>query len=78
MKTAISVPDPVFRQAERYARKSRKSRSQIYSEAMAEYLARHTPDVVTEAMNLVCDLLGESETEFVGAASRQILERSTW
>ena len=78
MKTAISVPDPVFRQAERFAKKSRKSRSQLYSEAMAEYLARHTPDSVTEAMNSAWDLLGETDSEFVGAASRRVLERTTW
>ncbi|HPS77196.1 MAG TPA: hypothetical protein PLS53_03470 [Thermoanaerobaculaceae bacterium] len=53
MKAAISIPDSIFREAERFARESRKSRSQLFSEAVAEYLARHTPDAVTEAMNRV-------------------------
>lgn len=75
MKTAISVPDPVFREAEQYARRARKSRSQVYSEAMAEYLARHVPDAITVAMNEVCDRLGEDPDEFLRAASRRVLRR---
>src|SRR4051812_18924866 len=50
MKTAVSLPDRVYREAEGYARRTRKSRSQLYAEALAEYLARHAPDEVTEAM----------------------------
>ena len=55
MKTAISLPDRVFREADRHARRTGKSRSQLYAEALAEYLARHAPDAVTDAMNQVCD-----------------------
>ena len=62
MKTAISIPDDVFEQAERFARHARRSRSQVYSEAIREYVARHSPDAVTEAMNRVCD---EIETAHV-------------
>src|SRR5262245_42454497 len=54
MKTAISIPDPIFREAERLARRLKKSRSQLYAEAMADYLRRHDPDAVTEALNRVC------------------------
>jgi len=38
MKVAISLPDPLFRAAETLARKLRKSRSQLYAEALAEYV----------------------------------------
>jgi hypothetical protein len=78
MKTAISVPDSVFQEAERYARRSRKSRSQLFSEAVSEYLARHAPDAVTAAMDQVCDALGGASDEFAGAAARRTLERSEW
>ena len=78
MKTAISVPDRVFRRAEQYARRARKSRSQVYSEAVAEYLARHAPDAVTEAMNDVCAQLGDQRDDFVMAASRRVLGREQW
>lgn len=78
MKTAISIPDDVFRAAERHARRARKSRSQLYAEALSEYLARHAPDEVTEAMNKVVAELNEPIDPFVAAAARRILERSEW
>ena len=79
MKIAVSIPDDVFRGAERLATRNKKSRSQLYSEALREYLARHTPDEVTEAMNLVCDQLGEDLLDpFVSRAGQRILESSEW
>lgn len=78
MKTAVSIPDVVFEKAERWARRMKKSRSEVYSRALDEYLARHAPDHVTEAMNQVCAELGTEPDRFVAAASRRILERSEW
>jgi antitoxin MazE6 len=78
MKTAISLPDPIFRAAEQHARRARKSRSQLYAEALAEYLARHAPDEVTAAMNRVVDALGPCQGTFVAAAAQRVLERSEW
>ena len=78
MKTAVSLPNDVFRAAERHARRARKSRSQLYAEALSEYLSRHAPDEVTEAMNHVIDQLKEPTDPFVTAAARRILKRSEW
>ena len=78
MKTAISIPDNVFDEAERLARRMRKSRSQLYKHALTEYVARHTPDQVTEAMDRVCAKLGQPTDSFVSTASRCIFERSAW
>lgn len=78
MKTAISVPDPIFREAEELARRLAKTRSQLYSEAMAEFLTRHDPDTVTERLNAVLDSLPEEEDLFVKATSRKTLERVEW
>lgn len=78
MKTAISVPDKIFREAERYARHAKKSRSALYSEAMAEYLARHAPDSVTDALNKVCRELDPRADEFSRVAGRRILARTPW
>lgn len=33
VKTAITLPDRIFRAAERHARRARKSRSQLYADA---------------------------------------------
>lgn len=78
MKTAISIPDTVFREAERFARRTRKSHSQLYAQAIAEYLARHLPDAITEAMDAVCDRLGTDSDGFASAAARKTLEKQTW
>lgn len=78
MKTAVSVPDDVFAKAERLARRMKKSRSELFSNALVEYIARHAPDHVTETMNQVCDEIGGDADPFVAAASRRILERAEW
>jgi hypothetical protein len=78
MKTAVSLPDRVFKEAERCARRLRKSRSQLYAEAIAEYLARYAPDDVTESMNVVCDRLGQADSEFAAAAARRLLKKESW
>lgn len=78
MKTAVSIPDDVFQGAERLARRTRKSRSKLFSDALKEYVARHAPEEVTDAMNRVCVDLGESKDPFVSSAARRILERSEW
>jgi metal-responsive CopG/Arc/MetJ family transcriptional regulator len=51
MKTAVSVPDDLFQQAETAARRLRVSRSRLYSTALAEYLSRRQADAVTERLN---------------------------
>ncbi len=81
MKTAISIPNNVFAEAERLARHMKKSRSELYSLALAEYVARHAPEYVTEAMDRVCaeaSEAGQGETGFVLAAARPILEQNEW
>ena len=80
MKTAVSLPDRVYREAEGYAKRTRKSRSQLYAEALVEYLARHDPDEVTEAMNVVVDELGDATPAdaFVQGAARRMLRSVEW
>ena len=78
MKTAISIPDEIFKGAERLARRTNKSRSHIFSEAVKEYLARHSPEEVTEAMDRVCLELRETKDEFVSIAAGRVLQRSEW
>jgi len=53
MKTAISIPDKVFRSAERFAQVSNMSRSQLYARAVAEYVEKHRHRRITEALNEV-------------------------
>jgi len=78
MKTAISLPKDVFEKAERLALKARKSRSQIYCEALREYVARHSPDDVTDALNRTMEQIGQTEDKFVTLASARALARVKW
>jgi len=68
----------VFEGAERLARRTKKSRSRLYGDALKEYLAGHAPDEVSEAMNRACAEVGEARDPFVSAAARRMLERSAW
>jgi len=78
MKTAVSIPDDLFQRAELLARRTATSRSALYARALAEYVARHGPDQVTDAMNRACADLGLGPDAFTATASRRILERSEW
>jgi metal-responsive CopG/Arc/MetJ family transcriptional regulator len=51
MKTAISIPDPVFEAAERLAQRLGKSRSELYTTAIRDYLKEHRDEDVTERLN---------------------------
>ncbi len=78
MKTAVSIPDRIFEQVERLARRAGRSRSEVFSAALAEYVARHAPDEVTEAMDRVCAEVGDQADAFVSAGARQVLEHTEW
>lgn len=78
MKTAISIPDAVFTAADRLAKRTKRSRSQLYAEAMAEYLNRHAPDEITKELNLALDKITEPADPFVSAASLKVLGHETW
>ena len=53
MKTAISIPDNIFKTAERFARERQLSRSALFTEAVAEFLTHHRHEGVTEELNRV-------------------------
>lgn len=78
MKTAVSLPDHLFQEAEQHARRTQKSRSQLYAEALEEYLARHAPDEVTERMNRAVAQVAAEHDRFPTTAARRVLERSEW
>jgi hypothetical protein len=78
MKTAVSVPDDVFERADRLAREAGRSRSDVYSAALREYVARHAPDEVTEALDSLVGEIGEGFDPFVAEAARRSLVATEW
>ena len=53
MKTAISIPNPIFEAAEQLAKELGMSRSELYTTAIAAYVEAYSSDDVTEALNRV-------------------------
>jgi metal-responsive CopG/Arc/MetJ family transcriptional regulator len=41
MKTAVSIPDPLYKRSEQFARRLKISRSELYARALQAYVRRH-------------------------------------
>jgi len=53
VKTAISLPDPLFEEADRVAARLGLSRSELYARAIAMFVREQSGDAITEAINRV-------------------------
>lgn len=78
MKIVVSISNDLFEMAERLARRTRKSRSRLFSDALREYVARRSPDKITESMNQALAEIGQERDQFIATASRRRLERVEW
>ena len=78
MKTAVSIPDVLFQRADELAHRTGKSRSQLYQEALVEYLDRRAPSAITAALNSVVDEVGTGVDEWTAEAGRRVLESTEW
>jgi metal-responsive CopG/Arc/MetJ family transcriptional regulator len=74
MKTAVSIPNDLFEQAEALAQRTNMSRSELYADAIREFLARS--ETTTKELN---DVYAEIASDpAVTNAARQTLTRSEW
>ena len=79
MKTAVSVPDELFAQVEALARSTRRSRSEVYSTALREYVARHAPDEVTARLDAVVAEAGDADSgDALARAARRTFASGEW
>jgi predicted transcriptional regulator len=80
MKTAISLPDPLFEEADRLARQLGKSRSQLYAEAVREYLERHRDEHITRRLNEIYDAEPELAKldPVLDALQLEVLRKEKW
>jgi hypothetical protein len=84
MKTAVSIPDKVFAEAERLASRLEISRSKLYAKAVAEFVARHDEESLTLQVNSALEQTRESgdslddSRSFLTAAAQQILPHCEW
>lgn len=78
MKTAVSIPDEIFAKADALAEKLGKSRSELYREALVDYLARRNPEAITAALDEVADELAAEHTGFGQHAAAAALSSTEW
>lgn len=78
MKTAVSVPDDLFRMAEAAARRLRVSRSKLYATAIAEFLERRQTDAVTERLNRVYSRRPAKVDLTLHRAQIRSLQKDSW
>lgn len=78
MKTAVSIPEDVFRQGDRLARRLKLSRSALYATAVREFVMRHDRASVTRRMNEALEAAGENGDPAVIAAGIATLRRGEW
>jgi hypothetical protein len=62
MKTAVSIPDKLYSQAEELADSMGLPRSQLFAKALEEFLNTHRRDAVTEKLDQVYGPAGTSAT----------------
>ena len=55
MKIAISIPDKIFKVAEREAKRLKVTRSELYARALESYLQALDETSVTEALDRIYD-----------------------
>jgi len=78
MKVAISLPDDIFHDGERLAQQLGTSRSQLYARALADFVAQHGVERVTDAMNSALQDVGYEVDDFTRSAARKRLRDVEW
>jgi len=53
MKTAVSLPNETYESAEKLAKRLGKSRSELYAQAINDYLSRNSDQLVRESLDKI-------------------------
>ena len=78
MKTAISIPDSIFRAAEKLAHRLGISRSELYANAVAEYIQEHRNDKVTKKLDEIYEKESSSLDSTLMALQRDSIFKDEW
>ena len=71
MKTAVSIPDPLFAAADELARRLGISRSELYARALAREIASETDGAITARLDDVYEDLDSNVDPAPAAAQRR-------
>ena len=78
MKTAISIPDSIFRAAEKLAHRLGITRSELYANAVAEYIQEHRNDKVTKKLDEIYEKESSSLDSTLMALQRDSIFKDEW
>ncbi len=78
MKTAISIPDPVFAAAEKLAKRLHMSRSELYRTALTAYIAEHADADITSKLNAIYSTEPAKVDEVADAMQFRSLPKEDW
>lgn len=78
MKTAISLPDPIFEEAEALAKQLGMSRSELYTEALKAYLQRHNREQILSKLNHVYSQESSDLDTVIATMQFMSLPREDW
>jgi len=78
MKTAISIPDKLFHAADQFAKSHGFSRSQLFAEAVAQYLEQHPSGHITRQLNEVYSSNPAKLDEVLAKMQFSSIEKEEW
>lgn len=78
MKTAISLNNEIFNEAEQTAQNLGLSRSKLYSLAIKEFIQNHNPDLITAKLNQVYSLNNSKLEDDIDQLNYDILSQEEW
>ncbi|OOV42157.1 ChpI protein [Leptospira kirschneri serovar Pomona] len=76
MKTAISIPDELFKTAEKTAKKLGIPRSQLFAKALEEFIQSHSKESVTEKLNKIYNRKSKELKSNIADLSVELLRKS--
>jgi metal-responsive CopG/Arc/MetJ family transcriptional regulator len=78
MKTAISLPDPLFHAAEQFAQAHGLSRSELFARALETYLQAYQAHTITETLNQIYAAEESALDPRLLRAQAQVLPKEDW
>jgi metal-responsive CopG/Arc/MetJ family transcriptional regulator len=78
VKTAISIPDPLFEEAERLSKRLRIRRSQLYAKAVKEYVEQHRSKAIKKALDEVYSTESSELDPVIARLQGEALGREEW
>ena len=80
MKTAISIPDNLFNDAEITAKQLGLARSQLYVRAIREFIEHHNKDKITQKLNSIYskETNSEEHNDINIEALRESTKNDSW